>query len=252
MLQIAIIHLVLFTYMINVIGFTSNPNDFTGKCRQTVLRPNRFLMSSSPEYRNKLTEAFSTFISGSSKSSFLDKIDWNEKKNPKIPKSILASVLERELIQKEWFVTGNVQPKYFSNNFSFQDPDVKVKGIEAYARGVNKIFSQKDARAEIIAVRVNDTIPDTITAAWRLSGSVNLGFGLKLKPFIVYTDFRICSSDGLIIFQEDRFDIKGYDIVLSSLFPALASFFFGPPAASIDVLRNEYIAREKESRVKFR
>jgi len=54
----------------------------------------------------------------------------------------LAKVLDYELFNKEWFVTGNVNPIYFSDDFEFQDPDVKLSGIESYARGVNKLFDQ--------------------------------------------------------------------------------------------------------------
>ena len=119
-------------------------------------------------------------------------------------------------------MTGNVNPIYFADSFRFQDPDVKLEGIEAYARGVNKLFDQESSRAEIISTKVNPSLgPNMITCTWRLSGYAKIGPGLQIKPYIVYTDFRVDPESGLIDFQEDRFDLPTWDILLSSLFPFL-------------------------------
>ena len=120
----------------------------------------------------------------------------------KLPLPTLASVLNAELYEKEWFVTGNVNPIYFDDAFQFQDPDVKLTGVEEYARGVSKIFDGSTSRAEIISSVVNSTVEDTITVTWRLSGRVNIGpVGLPIKPYICYTDFTIDRDSGLIVFQ---------------------------------------------------
>ena len=151
----------------------------------------------------------------------LANIDFNAPKARKRSLEDLAKVLDAELIEKEWFVTGKVNPIYFDDNFQFQDPDVKLTGIEEYARGVLKLFDQSTSRAQIISSVVNTTIPDTITVTWRLSGDVNIGPGLPIKPYICYTDFTVDNESGLITFQEDRFDVPGWDILLSALFPFL-------------------------------
>jgi hypothetical protein len=96
---------------------------------------------------------------------------------------------------------------------------------------------------------------------WRLSGAVNLGPGLKIKPYVVYTDLRVDPEDGLIVFQEDRISIPGKDILISALFPFLVSDKGGkggllslapPPAPPVEVLRAEFLAKEaslKKSKV---
>ena len=109
---------------------------------------------------------------------------------------------------------------------------VCVSPFSDYARGVCKLFDQKKSRAEIISTEVNSTVPDTITVTWRLSGAVNIGPGLTIKPYICYTDFKV-NSDGLIVFQEDRFDIPGWDILLSALFPFLIGKVTAPPAPPV-------------------
>ena len=198
----------------------------------------------SEEYRDPLTKFFGGFITKGESNDKLSEIDWQQPKRKKVSLQSLAKSLELELTKKEWFVNGNIDPSYFSDDFSFQDPDVKIKGIEQYARGVNKIFSQKNSRAEIIAVRKNAEMADTLTVTWRLSGSVNLGPGIQIKPFVVLTDLKVSPVDGLIVFQEDRFTLPGPDIVLSAFFPFLIDKFLLPPAPSASILRTEFLEEE--------
>ena len=159
-------------------------------------------------------------------------IDWDAPKINKVPLEKLAQALDAELYEKEWFVTGNVNPRYFSESFRFQDPDVQVTGIRKYAEGVRKIFNQETARAEIIATTVStEKKPNIITCTWRLSGKVDIGpGGLTIKPYIVWTDFTVDEETGLVVFQEDRFDLPGWDILLSALFPFLIGKLTAEPA----------------------
>jgi hypothetical protein len=89
---------------------------------------------------------------------------------------------------------------------------------------------------------------DTLTVTWRLSGGVNIGPGLKIKPYVVYTDFKVSPKDGLIVFQEDRFSIPGYDILLSALFPFLIGNILSKPAPDVEVLKAEFLEKERLSR----
>jgi hypothetical protein len=201
-------------------------------------------------YRNAPTAILSNFMQSSSSSNNksnnavltkteedpLANIDFNSpKQSPKLSLDDLASVLDYELSTKEWFVTGQINPTYFDNTFQFQDPDVKLTGVEAYARGVRKIFDPSTCRAQIISSVVNTSIPNTITVTWRLSGRVNIGpSGLPIKPYIIYTDFIVDETSGLIVYQEDRFDIPGWDIVLSALFPFLIGKVTKEPAPEVE------------------
>lgn len=187
------------------------------------------------EYRNAATSVLSSFMQKESKEDPLAAIDFGAPKlSRKLDLETLAAVLDAELYEKEWFVTGNVNPSYFSDDFVFQDPDVRLEGIEKYARGVNKLFNQETSRAEIISTKVNSQVPNTITCTWRLSGNVDIGPGLKIKPYIVYTDFKVDPESGLVTFQEDRFDLPQWDILLSSLFPFLIGKLTAPPAPPVE------------------
>lgn len=195
------------------------------------------------EYRNVATQFLGNFMqdkdnvaaSSSTDSNTqeasdpLSDIDWNAPKLKPGTMDIetLAAVLDAELYEKEWFVTGRVNPIYFADSFRFEDPDVKLDGIEAYARGVYKLFDQQTSRAEVISTKVSTEAPNNnnnnmITCTWRLSGKVSIGpAGLTIKPYIVYTDFTVDPNTGLIILQQDRFDLPQWDILLSALFPFL-------------------------------
>ena len=155
----------------------------------------------------------------------LSKIDWNAPKiSSSTPIEKLAAALDYELTQKEWFVTGLANPSYFSDDFEFVDPDVQISGIKEYCEGVNKLFNQETSRAEIISTVVNTTASaevgrPVITCTWRLSGGVDVGPGITIKPYIVYTDFTIDPEKMLITNQEDRFSIPSWDILLRLVKP---------------------------------
>ena len=187
------------------------------------------------EYRNVATQFLSNFMMNKETTKapedISDEAFWNQPKLKNVPMELLAQALDAELYQSQWFVTGRVNPIYFSDSFRFQDPDVKVQGIRDYARGVQKIFDPATARADILSTQVNpERGPHSITCTWRLSGKVNIGGGINIKPYIVYTDFTVDPADGCIVFQEDRFDLPSWDILLSALLPFTIGIVTAPPA----------------------
>jgi hypothetical protein len=193
------------------------------------------------EYRNAPTAFLSNFMQKTAVSSTtgaggdpLADIDFDGPKITKMKLDTLAAMLDYELYEKEWFVTGLVNPTYFDPAFVFEDPDVKLTGIEEYARGVRRLFDQATSRAGIISCVVNSTIPNTITVTWRLSGRVNIGPGLPIKPYICYTDLTVDEGSGLVTMQEDRFDVPGWDILLSALFPFLIGRVTKAPAPEVE------------------
>lgn len=201
------------------------------------------------EYTNPLTQFLGLFLKETTDViSECDSINWKAPKRKKTSMDRLAKDLEVALNKKEWFVTGNVDPSFFDSGFAFQDPDVKLKGIENYARGVNKLFEQQGpgkTRAEIIAVRVAN--PTTITVTWRLEGRVKLGpGGVSIRAFVVYSDLTVDTKSGLITFQLDRFSIKGNEIILGALPFNLPFVRLPPPAARVEELRREFLNAEKK------
>jgi hypothetical protein len=85
-------------------------------------------------YQNKVAEFLSNFLPGGSSGTEEDplaEIDFNAPKlSNKLSLASLAEALDEELYEKEWFVTGKVNPVYFADSFRFKDPDVSLNGIE--------------------------------------------------------------------------------------------------------------------------
>jgi hypothetical protein len=46
-----------------------------------------------------------------------------------------ADLVEAGLFKSQWFVTGEVDPRLFSDSFAFKDESVATTGIKAYATG---------------------------------------------------------------------------------------------------------------------
>jgi hypothetical protein len=209
--------------------YSSTQGDFV------MTKARKMTKSNVEEYKNAATKILSNFMKKDSMSAAdpLADIDFDGAKIPSTTTlETLAAALDYELSEKEWFVTGKVNPRYFSKEFEFQDPDVQLKGIEEYARGVRRLFDQQTSRAQIISTVVNPSAstPEApvITCTWRLSGNVNIAFGLPIKPYIVYTDFTVDPESSLIIYQQDRFSLPQWDILLRCVIA------WGPPQPIVE------------------
>ncbi|KAL3802848.1 hypothetical protein HJC23_007625, partial [Cyclotella cryptica] len=112
----------------------------------------------------------------------------------------LAAILDKELYEKEWFDTSR-----FDDRFEFQEPDVKLTGLEEYARGVPKLFDQSTLCAEMTSTVVNTTHPiQLLTCGTYLaeSTSVQMACPLNLTSAVLILHRSV-------MFQEDCFDIPG-------------------------------------------
>ena len=94
---------------------------------------------------------------------------------------------------------------------------VSLTGIEEYSRGVRSFYKQGTAVGEIVCTAA--TASDTITVVWRNYGTVNIGPGFDLAPYLVTTTLKTSASDGgLIVKQEDAFTVNNVDLVKYNLF----------------------------------
>eukprot|EP00667_Euglena_gracilis_P028782 EG_transcript_37188 len=79
------------------------------------------------KYRNAGTQLLSAFVPSAPPPDFLDRIDWGCPKRRRTSLDRLARDLEAAIGRREWFVTGDIDPSFFSDDFAFQDPDVKIR-----------------------------------------------------------------------------------------------------------------------------
>ena len=93
---------------------------------------------------------------------------------------------------------------------------VSLNGIEEYSRGVRSFYKQGSAVGEIVCTAA--TAPDTITVVWRNYGTVNIGPGFDLAPYLCTTTFKTSAKEkGLIVKQEDSFEVNNVDLLKYNL-----------------------------------
>ena len=83
---------------------------------------------------------------------------------------------------------------------------------------MRSFYKQGSAVGEIVCTAA--TAPDTITVVWRNYGTVNIGPGFDLAPYLVTTTLKTSATDGLIIKQEDAFEVNNVDLIKYNLFKA--------------------------------
>ena len=122
------------------------------------------------EYKNAATSFLANFIQKSDKKGEmmidpLGNINFDSPKVPKMDLEALAIALDKELYEKEWFVTGQVNPSYFADEFEFQDPDVKLSGIE----GAHELLGPRRKASAMVSL-TTFLFCDFYTCTFRLVG----------------------------------------------------------------------------------
>eukprot|EP00588_Corethron_pennatum_P019937 CAMPEP_0194315644 /NCGR_PEP_ID=MMETSP0171-20130528/12433_1 /TAXON_ID=218684 /ORGANISM="Corethron pennatum, Strain L29A3" /LENGTH=186 /DNA_ID=CAMNT_0039071535 /DNA_START=648 /DNA_END=1208 /DNA_ORIENTATION=- len=134
--------------------------------------------------------------------------------------TIMAKILDAEIFETEWLVTGRVNPAYFSDKFEFREHGMELEGIENYARFVHNLYDQATVRAEVVSTLPCPDHADQITCTWRLSGTLDNGDPIKAQ--ICRTIFTIDTYGiGLITYQETVSEVSEWDMLLSSFMPFL-------------------------------
>ncbi len=106
---------------------------------------NVILRNSKPERENRFLQWISTLLPTGGINSEFEQLDWTLPKRPKSSMGQLIIDLEKALKDKQWFVTGLVDPTFFLNEFQFKDPNVEVVGIQNYAQ-CERYLTQIDPR----------------------------------------------------------------------------------------------------------
>lgn len=147
----------------------------------------------------------------------LASVNWAAPKVTGLSTEEMAKRIDAGLRRECWFVTGRSMPELFADSFSFSDPQVSLTGIEDYSRGVRKFYKQGSAVGEVVCTAA--TAPNTITVVWRNYGTVNIGPGFDLAPYLVTTTLKTSASDGgLIVVQEDAFEQNTAALIKYNLF----------------------------------
>lgn len=94
------------------------------------------------KYSDGVNRFLGNFLPSSSFAREELSVDFNVPKLKGVNLTQLAKMVEEGLARTQWFVTGEVDARLFSNSFAFKDESVATTGIKAYAVGVRKLFDQ--------------------------------------------------------------------------------------------------------------
>lgn len=173
------------------------------------------------EYKDATTKISSKLLTSAETAAesedALASVNWAAPKAVGLSTREMAARLDAGLRRECWFVTGRVAPELFAETFSFSDPQVSLVGIEEYGRGVRSFYKQGAAVGEVVCTAV--TAPDVITVVWRNYGTVNIGPGFDLAPYLVTTTLVTSAKEGgLIVKQEDAFKVDNAALIKYNLF----------------------------------
>eukprot|EP00210_Caulerpa_lentillifera_P006956 g6651.t1 len=177
------------------------------------------------EYKDPITRFLDTVLSRNSSPPIINS-EFSGEKLTGLSLQDLQEKLVEEITETNWFVTGNVDYRLFSDSFNFRDPLVNVNSIKEYASGVSRLFTEG---TQMDIVSVEGTGDREIKMKWRLEAVLNLPFRPKVKAYYVTTYFRT-NDEGLICEQEEFFSIPEWELVASIFFPNLGT----PPAPPVE------------------
>lgn len=185
-----------------------------------TMLPSRVARAGEEEYKDAATKISSRLLTSSAESEdALASVPWAAPKVTGLSTAEMAQRIDAGLRRECWFVTGRSRPELFADSFTFSDPQVSLTGIEDYSRGVRKFYQQGSAVGEIVCTAA--TAPNTITVVWRNYGTVNIGPGFDLAPYLVTTTLTTSGDgDGLIVKQEDAFEQNTAALLKYNLFKA--------------------------------
>ncbi|CAG9465201.1 unnamed protein product [Pedinophyceae sp. YPF-701] len=132
----------------------------------------------------------------------------------------VAKVLERDLREGQYFVTGALTPEIFEDECRFKDPTNDIVGLSRYIKALGLLFDPLYSGVELKGIKV--TSPDTIEADWRLGGFLNKKYfpwGAKIDPLEGHTVYKL-SDRGLVALQEQTWSITGFEALQQTFTPA--------------------------------
>jgi len=140
----------------------------------------------------------------------------------------MAAAIEKDFVEKQYYVTGNLTRELFEDDCTFIDPTTNVKGVEPYTRAVAMLFDSDVSRADLISIEVEDATH--IRLRWRLEGAIK---GLRIKPYTGTTVYTLSPDTGRVKLHYETWDSSAVDVFVSCFFPS----FGVPPAPPVEVLR---------------
>jgi len=133
-----------------------------------------------------------------------------------LPATDVAGILENDLKNGKYILTGMLTSSIFDDNARFVDPNNAVDGLSRYQTALSLLF--RPELSELSNVKVAVTGARIIEVDYVASGTLKLPWRPRIEPWqghIVYT----LNNDGLIASQVDTWNITRFDAIRQTFTP---------------------------------
>ena len=137
-------------------------------------------------------------------------------KQRSLPPSELASILQRDLAEKKYILTGDLTPSIFADDCRFVDPNNAVDGLAKYQQALSLLFKPELSALEDVQVSVGEG--RTIVADYTATGELKLPWHPRIAPWRGHITWTL-GTDGLIASQVDVWNITRWDAIRQTFTP---------------------------------
>ena len=129
----------------------------------------------------------------------------------------VAQILQNDLADSKYVLTGSLTPSIFSDDCHFEDPNNAVDGLAKYVEALGFLFDPAQSELTLLDIHVGAD-GNTIEADYVASGVLKLPWHPLIRPWqghIVYT----LGKDGLVASQVDVWNITRIDAIRQTFTP---------------------------------
>ena len=107
----------------------------------------------------------------------------------RLPIDDVARIIERDLSEGQYFVTGNLTREVFDDRCRFVDPTNDVVGLSRYLTALGLLFDP--ATSEVTVRSVEVTSPTTIESVGTLEGYLRFPWHPKVDKYTYFMTHRV-------------------------------------------------------------
>ena len=130
----------------------------------------------------------------------------------------VAAILETDLKEGKYILTGALTPEIFADDCRFVDPNNAVNGLAKYRKALSFLFRPEESTLQDVRVSVTSD-KSAITAQYTASGVLKLPWRPRIQPWAGYVTYSL-NGDGLISSQVDVWNITRLDAIRQTFTPS--------------------------------
>ena len=132
-----------------------------------------------------------------------------EEKRTGLPITEVAAILQRDLSERKYILTGQMTSAIFADDARFVDPNNAVTGLQRYRRALSFLFDPSRSSLEDVRVSIpaSSGQPTTLTADYVAQGELKLPWHPRISPWKGHITYTL-NAEGLIVSQVDEWSIS--------------------------------------------